>query len=718
MKIYDRNGTQITKSEVLTNLPITPKCEHVEELMRDDYVSLNWNDAVRYTLPVGAYIIPYPNDTNGGDSRYPLKYRLFDDYVPEKGRDESYNYEPQFQHPIMWLTKLPMLLITGNIRSWGDAIKRTTWSYAGSAKHIAGFIVDEINWLAANYPGFGEVFGSGWTAVVDDDLVTTATIKFDSVDIYGGAAQIAQAFDCEFHFDFERKQFRLGIICYDGYVELKTGVSVGVAEVTRSKQDYYNAFLVKGSTKNLSQPNDAGESTQVLERLTLDPTKYPDSIMYTDGNGNIITREQFLALNIPMLLDEMVFDDIYPKLELYLYDVRERKCWLLDENGNRTEDPEGELDPDDGKRYKSYSKWYTRLAYPVYNGGTSVSSWLDYKATEDKIIDGQTLQMTFILNTNPGAKESLLIGQGDFDMVYFSKDTVEKKEDDISPEGFTAHEGDYRIIFHQTDDIIIPTTSKGGMYPLANSTPSLVNNMVTMLNVVVDDVHKRQAREDLEKASKRKIKILCSDLNNYVLPSDPIYFEEHSPNIHIGSGVIYNDGQDLAGGTSYILKTYIRKIVRQLDFPFVLEITIGNENIKSKYDLLAERIAAMEGIDNTRQTRSIEYQKQYLMVFCDQRGYPYNSVIPAHPGYVNIPLFPKIYYGEDDITATATAWQWRKYLPDGSEDTGWSAQHTERDITLTDLDMPTAWGRVNSVVFECIATLDADTEIAKTINFG
>ena len=150
------------------------------------------------------------------------------------------------------------------------------------------------------------------------------------------------------------------------------------------------------------------------------------------------------------------------------------------------------------------------------------------------------------------------------------------------------------------------------------------------------------------------------------------------------------------------------------------DVVLRDEKEKGFLEDLAESISELKGAQNVveRRVTNVEYQKQYLMVFCDQRGYPYNSVIPAHPGYVNIPLFPKIYYGEDDITATATAWQWRKYLPDGSEDTGWSAQHTQRDITLTDLDMPTAWGRVNSVVFECIATLDMDTEIAKTINFG
>lgn len=598
--IFDITGKKIESGEALKDLLITKDCQHVEELMKSNYVQMSWKDTDRYILPVGAYIIPFPNEINpfaGGDSRYPIKYRLYEPYIPESRSEAEHTYEPQFEHPIMWLSRLPLMLITGNVSDWNEAVKKTTWGYTGSARQIAAFVVDSINWLAAHYRLFHDEIGGGWTAFVDSDLAPSATVNFDATSIMGGASQIAQAFDCEFHFDYARRQFRLGTIRYGEEVELITGYNVGVANVSRTRKDYHNVFLVKGSTRNLSQPTDGGENLQVTERLTLDPQKYPDSMVYTDEDGNIITREAFMERGLPSLVEEVIFDDVYPKLELYLYNVRERKCWLLDEDGKKVEDSEGELDPTDGKTYKTYSKWYTRLAYPIYTtdseGNRTVSRWEDYKLSDDNIIEGQTVQMTFLANLTSGALNSLMIGQGDFDVAYFDRQTTEKEDDDIEERGFTAQEGDYRIVFHQDSNLIIPTTSKGGIFPQGASTPQLTNNKATLINIVVDDTYKEQAYLDLEMVAKRKVALLRSDLNNYELPSNPVYFEQNEPQLHLGQAVVYNDGQMLNGGTSYTLQTHIIKIVTQLDYPFVKEITVGNEKVKGDMATLKEQVETM-----------------------------------------------------------------------------------------------------------------------------
>lgn len=598
--IFDIEGRKIESGQVLKDLLITKDCQHVEELMKSDYVQMSWRDTERYALPVGAYIIPFPEEFNpytGGDSRYPIKYRLYEPYLPDTNSETEYAYEPQFEHPIMWLSRIPFMLITGQISDWNAAVKKTTWGYTGSARQIAMLVVDCINWLAAHYRLFHDEIGGGWTAFVDSDLTPSATVNFDATSIMGGAAQIAQAFDCEYHFDYARRQFRLGTIRYGEEVELITGVNVGVANVSRTRKDYHNVFLVKGSTRNLSQTTDGGENVQVTERLTLDPSRYPDSMIYTDENGNLITREAFLERGLPTIVEELVFDDIYPKLELYLYNVRERRCWLLDDDGNRVEDADGVLDPSDGKKYKAYSKWYTRLAYPVYTtdseGNRTVSRWLDYKLSDDNIIEGQTVQITFLPNYATGSMNSLMLGQGDFDVAYYDKQVKEKGEDDMDADGFTAQEGDYRIVFKQSDNLIIPTTSAGGIFPQGAATPSLTGNKATLINVVVDDTYKEQAYLDLEMVAKRKVALLRSDLNNYELPSNPVYFEEHEPNLHIGQAVIYNDGQMLDGGTSYTLETHIIKIVTQLDYPFVREITVGNEKVKGDISTLKEQVQTM-----------------------------------------------------------------------------------------------------------------------------
>lgn len=598
--IFDISGQKIEGGEVLNDLLITSSCQHVEELMKSNYVQLSWNDAQKYTLPVGSYIVPFPDEHNpytSQDTRYPIKYRLFEPYIPEAKHETNYVYEPQFQHPIMWLSYLPLMLISGNISDWNDAIKKNTWGYTGTPRQIAAFIVDCINWLSKHVPAFGDVMGDGWTACVDTDLAPTVTVNFESTSIMGGASQIASACDCEFHFDYAQKQFRLGIIRYGEEFEMITGVNVGVASVSRTKKDYHNAFLVKGSTRNLSQPTDGGENMQVTERLTLDPTKYPDSIIYTDPDGKFLSRDEFLALGMPSLIEELVFDDIYPKLELYLYNVRERKCWKLDsETGNKVEDEDGEEDTD-GKKYKTYSKWYFRLAYPIYitdsDGNRTVSRWVAYKLSDKNIIEGQTAQITFLPNYESDAKPSLMLGQGDFDVVYFDKQTQEKGEDDINANGFTALEGDYRIVFKEDNNVIIPTTSKGGIFPQGETTPSLKGNKATLINVVVDEAYKEQARLDLEMVAKRKVSLLRSDLNNYELSSNPVYFEENNPQLHLGQAVIYDDGQRFNDGISYRLSTHIIKIVTQLDYPFVKEITIGNEKVKGDISTLKEQVKTM-----------------------------------------------------------------------------------------------------------------------------
>lgn len=598
--IFDISGKKIESGEVLSDLLITSSCQHVEELMKSNYVQLSWNDAQKYTLPVGSYIVPFPNERNpytSQDARYPIKYRLFEPYIAEAKHETNYVYEPQFQHPIMWLSYLPLMLVTGNVSNWNDAIKKTTWGYTGTPRQIAAFIVDCINWLSKHLPAFGDVMGDGWTACVDTDLAPTVTVNFESTSIMGGASQIASACDCEFHFDYAQKQFRLGIIRYGEEFEMITGVNVGVASVSRTKKDYHNAFLVKGSTRNLSQPTDGGENMQVTERLTLDPTKYPDSIIYTDPDGKFLSRDEFLALGMPSLIEELVFDDIYPKLELYLYNVRERKCWKLDsETGNKVEDEDGEEDTD-GKKYKTYSKWYFRLAYPIYitdsDGNRMVSRWVAYKLSDKNIIEGQTAQITFLPNYESDAKPSLMLGQGDFDVVYFDKQTQEKGEDDINANGFTALEGDYRIVFKEDNNVIIPTTSKGGIFPQGETTPSLKGNKATLINVVVDEAYKEQARLDLEMVAKRKVSLLRSDLNNYELSSNPVYFEENNPQLHLGQAVIYDDGQRFNDGISYRLSTHIIKIVTQLDYPFVKEITIGNEKVKGDISTLKEQVKTM-----------------------------------------------------------------------------------------------------------------------------
>ena len=575
--IYNPNGSALVVFDG-ESLDFNGIPTHEEEMMKSDFVAVSWNDTRKYTLPVGAYVV-----LDG------VKYMLLDPYTPEQKNEESFTYSPQFQHPVMWLTKIPFIHVSGDTSSWETATKDTDWTYTGSASTIAARLVECINWLSTVDPAIGEVFDDGWTAVVSDDLAASATCNFSSLSIFGAASEMANKFDCEFHFDYAEKTFRFGTVSYGDSVTFKVGDNVQVASVSNTKEDYYNAFLVHGSTRNLSQPTESG-NMQVFRRLDLDPTTYPDSILYTDNSGNVITREQFLALGIPQLTKELVFDDIYPRIDLYLYNPRERECWLLDEDGNRTEDEvNGKLDPADGKKYKYYSKWYIRLASPVKNELGEITGWEDYLVQDDQIISGETLSLVFQANEESHTYTSPLAGR-EFELVFFKQETREKEQDDINPDGFTAQPGDYRIVFTEEGELIIPTTSPMGLVPKGAATPSAENNIISLFNIAIGDDEMRVARERLLTAATKEKNRLRSDLNNYTFKSNPVAFEQNPPTLHLGQTAVYNDGQDLNGGTAYSYQSHIIKLVTNLDFPCEVEITVGNEKVKGTMATMKEQI--------------------------------------------------------------------------------------------------------------------------------
>ena len=565
IEIYDKTGTKLEYSDVLRNLPVNSSCQHVEELMKSNHVVLSWNDTECYTLPVGAHIIPFEDM---------VKYVLLEPYSPTPVTSTSFKYEPEFQHPIMWLGKLPFIHKQGNTTSWATTQKKFDWTYTGTPNTMAMEVARYINWLSSVYPEFGAVFGTDWVGLTRGTLPATATFTFNSLDILSAAAEMSNVCECEYHFDFEKHKFYLGSVEYlrdeTERMVLKTGHNVGVANITQTKESFFNCFVVKGGTRNISQQSPSGDNVQVVERLSLDETKYPDSIIDTrEGSGE------------PMLVKELVFDDIYPKMELYLYNPRERVCFRLD-------DETGEKIPDesDPTGFKTYSKWYIRLAY------LKDDVWHDYTIDpETDLIKDKPLSLVFQPNYESKRYSSPLTGR-EFELVYFDKVTKEKEDDDVDPEGFTAQPGDYRIVFLE-GDIILPTSSRGGIYPQGDSTPNTENNIITLFNVVIDDVYKQIAKDELEEAGQKAIARLRSDLNTYTVNSNPVYFEEHKPTLYLGQAVVYDDGQDLNDGTPYRLNSHIRRIVTRLDHPECVEISVGNEKIKGTVSSLKDKVDEM-----------------------------------------------------------------------------------------------------------------------------
>lgn len=593
IKIYDNQG-----SEVLLDVLMTKEAVHEEEMMVSDHVRLSWSASKKTILPAGSYIIPFPGETDASGA--PLRFFLLEPYEPTAERESVFKYTPQFSHPVMLLSKTPFIHLTGDTTTWETATKNYEWTYTGPAGTIAAEIARYINQWGSVNPYFMRIFGSGWTAEVSGDLPSSASLSFNAYDVLSAASEAASKFGCEYHFDFRLKVFHFGVISYDRGrteldepLELHVGRNVSPASVTASKEAYYNRYVVRGGTRNLSKTSASGENVQITERLTL-PSSFKESAI--DLRGNMDIDESVRAgENEPMLTGELVFDDVYPKIELYIYNPRERRCYLLDENGDKVPDSSSDTG------YKMYSKWYIRLAYRVnapISGQTAIRTetegsetyyWYDFPMSDDLLIKDKTLSLVFHANQDSRTHTSPLSGR-EFELVWFKTETREKEEDDYSPQGFTAQPGDYRIIFVEENGVVIPTTSQGGLYPKGDAIPDKDNNKATLFNIVVGDTYKTVAQTELYDTAIKAIRRLRSDLNNYTLNSYPVAFRREDEDIHVGQTVVYDDGQDLNNGMSYRLTTHIRKIVTRLDNPYIKEITVGNEKKRGTISSMQEQI--------------------------------------------------------------------------------------------------------------------------------
>lgn len=346
--IYDIQGT------VLRSVAENADTVHEQELMVNDLVRLSWNDVERVDLPVGTYIIPFDDG---------IRYMLFEEYSPSQKSESEWEYKPEFQHPVMWLSYVPFFHLQGDTTSWATADKKSDWSFSGYASELAARIADYINeWGAHEDAAFGRVFGSEWVAVVSDDVAgKVINIPFSSNDVMSAAAAVASQLECEYHFDFDRKEFRIGTIMYDtpertaagdAPVVLKVGDNIGVPSISASKDTYYNRYLVKGNNTNISQEDSAGNNVQVTNMLTLDESVYPDSIIDLRSDDGSVPQDIRVGSDEPALTGEMSFEDVYPKIRLYIYGLQERVR-------------RRKIDDDTYSDTDLYSTWYCRLAQQV-----------------------------------------------------------------------------------------------------------------------------------------------------------------------------------------------------------------------------------------------------------------------------------------------------------------------------------------------------------------
>jgi len=390
-------------------------------------LTLGWNSNENHVIPAG---------TKVGE------YVLMEPYFPQDNGGGKYRYEPKFSDPVALLEKTPFIFKTMDAE--GDNLDLFTFPFTGLAGTIIGKLQDAIRQALGD---------NSWLCVTGQGITASITVDFDGDTLKSAAQKIAQACGCTLHYTWKQLNFGTRAV-YGG-------------------NEFYNRFIVFGGTTNMSRKIVSGQYTSVVKRLTLNLDNYPDSVIDLSNGGTKMTKL-------------LVFDDIYPKMELIVDSVYPRPCFLLDENGNKIPDGGYEVDGNDdyildenGDRiptYKKYTKWYVKLRY---------SDGTPFTLNNDIIIVGQTLKLLFqpdydIFNPSQQQQEtntSPLAGRS-FEVVYFDTTTKEYEADDVNQDGYTATEGWFRIIFTAEGETIIPTNPDLQLVPK-------IGNKVTLINVAL-----------------------------------------------------------------------------------------------------------------------------------------------------------------------------------------------------------------------------------------
>ena len=606
MKIFNPDGT-----DFLAKVVITANARHEQELMKSDFVSLEWNDDTYRSIPSGAYILH--ND---------IKYTLFEEYEPENSSG-VYVYKPEFQSPAMILGKTPCLFKTNNVS--GGIIYQTDWVYTGNLQTIVGRIVQIIE----------EQIGTHLEPIIQikstTSLPASATCTFSGVDIISALNEICSQFGgLDWHIEWDGNIQQGGYLYVgditsggDSYqivngelvqvetpdpIELAEGGNVQFASVNKNGEAFANYFVVRGGTRNITIQTQSEDKVQTDTRLELNPTLYPNSVLDK--------RED--KINEPKIQKVLIFDNIYPKLDLYVYDVRKRTRYLRDsETGKpipQSYDSNGLI-----TAYKKYSIYYMKLAYPTNEAKTEWEQKKDYNMSEQ--ISGRKLTASF--EANEKGTHSALAGR-EFELIPHSTEqtyppktrseqSIDRStesmvlEGDVEDSGVHIYKDDFEIVFTQDDDFIIPNDNT--LEPWGDSHPTEFCDIVVLFNVIMDPTYITQAQTALHDAAENEISRILTDNNNYTVKSNPIAFNESNPNLKIGSNV------DLTLQNGTIMNTRVIKLVTNIDYPCQQEITIGNAVIKGSTQSLKEEVKSLTAAVDISETSATTINKMISQLY-------------------------------------------------------------------------------------------------------
>lgn len=592
IKIYDINDNVLMQAEV------TSAAKREQEMSKSDYISLSFSAAEKVILPVGAYInYTYKIDKVREVTR---KFLLLESYEPTQSDECSWKYTPQFQHPKMILSKTPFFIYTRN--SQNVEVKQNVWSFVGTTSALSSKIADFLNKDLM----FGEC---GWKVIFSNVTANTINVSFSDNDFISALTAITNAIgdNCEWHIDYDDEIIYIGKVLIGATpVVLEVGKNVGVPSINNSKEGYYNAFSIFGGTRNITQVNSKGENVSSGDiRLQLDEG---NGTILIDGKERSYSIDKYSTLDLrvdkinePLFTKVLDFSQIFPSLNTYVYNVRGRVKYVLDENNEKipiSYNADGSV-----KEYKTFTVWYMRLAYPTtekVEGKTIINTtvddgvthyWYDFQITDDLLINGKNIGCSFEANFNTGALSTPLAGRGSngeyvgFELTYHKEASSSHTSDDVSDSNFSVLAGDYEIIYQEYNEVIIPTNAADMLIPRGEGMPSLKCNITVLYNIAMSDsIYYKDAQNRLLEKAKEEIVRLLSDLNNYEIKSYSNVFLEENPELQIGQSVTYKDGH------GYELATRVLKLSTNIDFGFIQTITLGNQVIKGTITQLKEDV--------------------------------------------------------------------------------------------------------------------------------
>lgn len=592
IKIYDIDDKLLMQAEV------TSAAKREQEMSKSDYISLSFSAAEKVILPAGAYIHhTYKIDKVREVTR---KFLLLESYEPTQSDECSWKYTPQFQHPKMILSKTPFFIYTRN--SQNVEVKQNVWSFVGTTSVLSGKITDFLNKDLM----FGEC---GWKVIFQKVTANTINVSFSDNDFISALTAITNAIgdNCEWHIDYDDEIIYIGKVLVGATpVVLEVGKNVGVPSINNSKEGYYNAFSIFGGTRNITQVNSKGENVSSGDiRLQLDEGVGTITI---DGKECSYSIDKYSTLDLradktkePLFTKVLDLSQIYPSLNTYVYNVRGRVKYVLDENNEKipiSYNTDGSV-----KEYKTFTVWYMRLAYPTTEKvegkkiiNTTVDDgvthyWYDFEITDDLLINGKNIGCSFEANFNTGALSTPLAGRGTngdyvgFELTYHKEASSSHTSDDVSKDNFSVLVGDYEIIYQEDNEVIIPTNAAEMLIPRGENKPSLKCNITVLYNIAMaNTIYYEDAQNRLLEKAKEEIVRLLSDLNNYEVKSYSDVFLEENPQLQIGQSVTYKDGH------GYELATRVLKLSTNIDYDFIQSITIGNQVIKGTITQLKEDV--------------------------------------------------------------------------------------------------------------------------------